>query len=56
MRGKPTGIGVYCRDLMRQGYPRAAVLKKALKKFPTSVATPGCMDYYQREIKAGKTY
>ena len=54
MRGQPTGIGAYCRNLIRQGFARSAVLKKALEEFPSSIATQKDIYYYEWEIENGR--
>jgi len=55
MTGKHTGIGVFCRNLIRKGIPEAVILRRALKKFKTSVSNLACMGYYRREIENGRT-
>ena len=54
MRGVHTGIGVYCRNLIRRGFTRAVILRRALKKFPSSISNLACMDYYRRQIENGR--
>ena len=54
MRGQRTGIGIFCRALIRKGIPEAVILRRALKKFPTSVATLWDIWYYRNEIEGGR--